>query len=254
MGQRAFATASWRHLVMLNFAVDPSLLMEHVPAETQLDSFEGRTYLSVVAFSFEKLRVLGVPIWGCRDFAEVNLRFYVRREHQGEVRRGVVFIREIAPRWLVSAAARLLYNEKYVTRPMRRELESTEERPQAGQPVEYAWRSEDRWRRVGATPARELATPEDDSLEAFIVEHYWGYGVDRRGRTQEYQVKHPRWSVATAADVVWDCDPVATYGERLGAHLQGEPDSALVVDGSPVELFWRRTIRAPHLAAVKSPI
>ncbi len=37
------------------------------------------------------------------NFEEVNLRFYVRRETEGEVRRGVVFIKEIVPRFAIAS-------------------------------------------------------------------------------------------------------------------------------------------------------
>ena len=37
---------------MLNFAVDPKILAPHVPAGTQLDFHNDKTYLSVVGFLF----------------------------------------------------------------------------------------------------------------------------------------------------------------------------------------------------------
>src|SRR5687767_11760578 len=74
-----FLTAEWRWLVMLNYAVNPSVLLPLVPRGTELDAWEGRTYASVVGFMFLDTRVLGVPIPFHRDFEEVNLRFYVRR-------------------------------------------------------------------------------------------------------------------------------------------------------------------------------
>ena len=46
-----FLTADWRNLVMLNYAVDPDLLQRLVPSGTQLDVFEGQTYVSLVGFA-----------------------------------------------------------------------------------------------------------------------------------------------------------------------------------------------------------
>ena len=96
--KRAFLRAEWRHLAMLNYAVDRSLLASLVPRGTELDEWRGRTYVSMVGFLFLGTRVLGVPIpfHGC--FEEVNLRFYVRRRSGDEWRRGVVFVKELVPK------------------------------------------------------------------------------------------------------------------------------------------------------------
>ena len=82
-----FLTAEWRSLAMLNYQVDAAILKPHVPAGTELDSFDGVFYISMVGFMFQRTRVLGAPIPGHQDFEEVNLRFYVRRRHQDAVAR-----------------------------------------------------------------------------------------------------------------------------------------------------------------------
>ncbi len=41
----AFLKAEWRHLAMLNYAVDPALLAPHLPAGCELDFFGGQTFL-----------------------------------------------------------------------------------------------------------------------------------------------------------------------------------------------------------------
>ncbi len=90
--QRPLLTAEWRYLAMLNFAVDPALLAAYLPEGTELDSWKGRTYLSVVGFLFQQTRVLGVPVPLHRTFERVSLRFYVRRRVGERWRRGVVYI------------------------------------------------------------------------------------------------------------------------------------------------------------------
>src|SRR5713226_7870909 len=94
--KRIFLTAEWRDLVMLNYEVDPSLLEPHAPVGTELDSFEGKTYVSLVGFCFSKTRLWGkIAVPFHTEFEEVNLRFYVRRREGSEKRRGVCFIAEI---------------------------------------------------------------------------------------------------------------------------------------------------------------
>ncbi len=236
-----FLTARWRWLAMLNYEVDPALLRPLVPAGTELDAWDGVTYASVVGFMFMDTRVLGVPIPFHRDFEELNLRFYVRRKGPEGWRRGVVFIKEIVPRFAIAAVARVVYGENYVALPMRHRLEIATE---TGGTVEYGWRLGGRWCSVRATvrgPAGPLA---EGSEEEFITEHYWGYARQRDGGTVEYQVEHPRWNVWRAESSSLDCDVAALYGPAFAAPLSAAPRSALVADGSPI--IVRQGRRIPH--------
>ena len=95
---------------MLNYEVQPVLIAPFVPAGTEIDFHDGKTYVSLVGFLFLNTKIRGIAIPGHRNFEEVNLRFYVRR---GE-RRGVVFVKEIVPRAAIATVARVLYNENYV--------------------------------------------------------------------------------------------------------------------------------------------
>ena len=110
---RPFLTADWRHLVIVNYEVGPGVLTAYLPAGVELDTWEGKTLASIVAFEFSNTRVLGVGIPGHRDFHEVKLRFYVRRRVNGGWRRGVVFVEELVPRRAIAWTANLLYGERY---------------------------------------------------------------------------------------------------------------------------------------------
>src|SRR5690348_18142677 len=103
--ERPLLTAEWRHLALLQYVVDPAVLLPLVPLGTELDSWEGRTLVSMVGFRFLRVRVLGASILFHTDFDEVNLRFYVRRRVAEGWRRGVVFVREIVPRRAVALVA-----------------------------------------------------------------------------------------------------------------------------------------------------
>ena len=61
-------------LAMLNYAIDPRVLSALVPTDTELDVFEGRTYISLIGFRFLHTRVRGIWIPFHSDFDEVNLR------------------------------------------------------------------------------------------------------------------------------------------------------------------------------------
>ena len=83
---------------MANYEVDPAILRNRVPAGTEIDLWSGRCFVSVVGFMFLDTRIMGIPVPFHRNFEEVNLRFYVTRTIDGEIRRGAVFVKEIVPR------------------------------------------------------------------------------------------------------------------------------------------------------------
>src|SRR5271155_4873136 len=154
-----FLSAEWRDLVMLNYEVDSRLLQDYVPQGTELDSFGGKTYVSLVGFQFLRTKLYGyLPLPFHSNFDEVNLRFYVRRRDTGgEIRRGVVFIREIVPKRAVAWLARLAYGENYVRYPMRHRVSAHD----AGAAAEYEWRVRGNWARLHAEAVGEPSLPTE---------------------------------------------------------------------------------------------
>jgi uncharacterized protein len=218
---------------MLNFRIDPAVLRPHVPAGTELDLWRGDALVSVVGFRFVDTRVLGWPIPFHRDFDEVNLRFYVRRVVNGEVRRAVTFIREVVPRRAIALVARIAYNEPYITCRMRSEAPSAPAVAEPGR-VAYSWRHRGRWNAIRVLPAGGPRALEPGSQAEFITEHYWGYTAQRDGSTVEYEVRHPSWRVWDVADADLDCDVAAMCGDRFVAALSAAPASAFLAEGSAV--------------------
>jgi uncharacterized protein YqjF (DUF2071 family) len=235
--RQPFLTAQWRHLVMLTWEVEPALLAPRVPAGTTLDLHDGRALVSVVGFRFLDTRVRGVRVPGHRDFDEVNLRFYVRRETGGAPRRGVVFVRELVPRAAVSWLARRAYNEPYRTVPMRAIVPPALDTP--GRRT-FEWRTAAGWQRVAATAEGAPAVPAPGSVEDFLVRHHWGYTRQADGGTLEYEVEHPPWRVWRASEPVLEADVAGLYGAPFVSALSRPPVSALVAEGSPVVVYRPR--------------
>jgi uncharacterized protein YqjF (DUF2071 family) len=240
---RPFLTAEWRYLALLNYAIDPEILQSLVPAGTELDDWQGRTFVSVVGFLFLDTRVLGIPIPFHRNFEEVNLRFYVRLRGPEGWRRAVVFVSELVPRAAIAFAARTIYGEPYLAVPMTHAIELAD--GSGGQParVTYAWRFNGRENRIDLRVQGDARALEPGSQEEFIAEHYWGYTRGRDGATREYRVEHAPWRVWTCADVRFDCDVAALYGSQFVDCLRSAPASAYLADGSPVTVFSGRRLQ-----------
>lgn len=234
MTARPFLTATWRHVAMLNYEVDPALLDGLVPRGTELDAWQGRTYLSVVGFLFLDTRVLGVPIPLHSNFEEVNLRFYVRREAAEGWRRAVVFVKEIVPRPAIAWVARMRYNENYVAHRMDHAIAYAAGEPGRVAVVTYRWHTAGRAHRLSMSVSESPQSLRPGSEAEFIAEHYWGYAQQRDGGTVEYQVAHPPWRVAPAVDAALDCDVARVYGEQFVPALSVAPVSAFLAEGSAV--------------------
>ena len=219
---------------MLNYEIDPDTLTPFVPNGTELDFWKGKTYISLVGFYFQKTRLKGVPIPWHQHFEEVNLRFYVRRKTEEGWRTGVVFIKELVPRWAIAFIARAFYNENYEALPMSHRMETLSN---GAKYVSYSWKSRQQENFLKVTTCGPAQMPAHGSQQEFITEHYWGYTKQRDGSTVEYRVEHPRWKVWDTSAAEFHCDIADMYGKRFCEFLEQPPASAFLADGSEVKLF-----------------
>jgi uncharacterized protein len=233
-----FLHAEWRKLLMANYAVEEALLKPFVPAGTELDLFEGTCYVSLVGFMFLDTRVLGLRIPYHANFEEVNLRFYVRREDQSGLRRGVVFLREIVPKRAITFVANTLYGEKYVTMPMKHQWSES----QGDVGVAYQWKSK-RWNTFAARASGRPEAIDAGSEEDFITNHYWGYTRLSDGLTSEYEVVHPQWNVYPVRQFQIDVDFGDVYGATFAFLAQAKPVSVLLAEGSAISVQAGRKLR-----------
>ena len=220
---------------MLNYEVDPAILTPFLPKGTELDRWNGRTFVSVVGFLFQKARILGFSVPFHRNFEEVNLRFYVRRLSDDGWRRAVVFIKELVPRWAIAWTARTIYNENYISLPMSHHLLADKDGSFSG--VSYEWKHKGKGNCLELIVKGQAANAEAGSQEEFMTEHYWGYARQRDGGTLEYKVEHPKWRVWSTQLTRLDCDVRALYGEVFAGPLEKPPASAFLAEGSTVTVL-----------------
>ncbi len=212
----------WQDLLFLHWRVDPELMRSRVPAELEVDCFEGSAWIGLVPFTMANTRFRGVPDLGpLRHFHECNVRTYVR--HTG--RTGVWFFSLDAASFLPVVGARLLWRLPYVW--------SRIESVRRDDTIDYRLS-----RRLGGGAAHitwergELLPPSAPaSLEHFLTERYWLF-ARRFGRVQRSRVEHVPWPLRKAR--------VARCEESLiraaGIDVQGEPH-AMCSDGVDV-LGW----------------
>lgn len=226
---RKFLTANWRDLVMANYEIEPSLLSEFVPNGTEMDFHDGKCFASLVAFMFLDTRVLGLPIPFHINFEEVNLRFYVKRETPDEVKRGVVFIKEIVPRRAIALVAKTFYGEPYEMWKMAHTKSEGE--------IAYFWSKASSANSLTIEVGKNLGVPAENSHGEFIIEHYWGYTKRGANRTDEYKVEHPKWELFEVGYAEIDVDFSKLYGEKFGFLSDSKPHSIFMAKGSPVSVY-----------------
>src|SRR5690606_36387342 len=189
-GLKKFLSAKWVDLMMVNYQIDPEILAPLVPAGTEIDLYDEKCFVSLVAFMFLDTRVADFLVPFHVNFEEVNLRFYVKRQDGDELRRGVVFVKEIVPRAAIAVVARSLYGEPYERWSMSNFRDRTI--------VRYAWEKVGVSNSVSIERGELGEVPGHGSHGEFIIEHYWGYTKRGEKRTDEYRVAHPKWRLFSA--------------------------------------------------------
>ena len=240
-----FLTAAWRRPLLLSWPIPADALLPLLPAGLALDCWQGCAWISLVGLCFADTRIFGIPAWP-RRYAEVNLRFYVRRTaaddyapdddyDASDCRRpapGVVFIRQIVPHRITAFAARRLYGEPFVHRPVQCQTDP------AGA-VAYRWRGAGaaagtgrRWHTFQARPSAVADAPPavaaPGSLDEFLTARYWGYRGKPGGTTRAYQLTRSPWLLQPAAAARIDADLTAEYGAVLADAMSRPPASALL--------------------------
>ncbi len=234
----SFIKAEWRKLAIANYAVDAAVLKPYLPAKTELDKWNDTIYLSLVGFMFVNTKVLGLKIPFHTNFEEANLRFYVRHKDGNEWKRGVVFIKEIVPRYAITFVANNLYKEHYQTLPMRH-LWQVKDNTRLTQ---YEWKCKNQWQSFSVESTVESIPISPDSETEFITEHYWGYTKISRNKTFEYEVTHPKWEAYPVQKYNIEVDFGLTYGTEFQFLNQLEPKSVMLAEGSLITVENKRQL------------
>lgn len=226
----SFLRAEWRKLLLVNYSIDPDLLRPHLPAGTELDLWNNTCYVSLVGFMFKNTRMMGIKVPFHVNFEEVNLRFYVRRYHEGQWRRGVVFVREIVPRAAITLVANTLYNENYVTMPMQHRWTPLD----GAQEVAYEFKFREQWQTFSVIATEHAEPMLPGSEPEFITEHYWGYARVNEHKTNEYEVTHPRWQHYPVTKYEVNVDFGQVYGATFAHLSKATPVSVMLAEGSEI--------------------
>ena len=226
-----FLIANWTNLVMLNYEVPLKAFQHLIPFGTEADSFDGKYYFSIVIFDFEKTKIMGMPIPYFGNFVELNLRFYVKRIEDNQVKRGVCFVKEYVPHAIVAFIAQSLYQENYYKLPLSNKHQANKLAFKVSDLDYLQLEYED-----------QQTDLEKGSLDEFILEHYWGYTAHDNLKTLEYAVQHPKWRINKITALNYKFDYTKLYGEDFAKYLV-EPASIVFTKGSDISVSFGKELK-----------
>jgi uncharacterized protein YqjF (DUF2071 family) len=204
---------TWGKLLFMHWRIQEHELRHLIPAELEIDTFDGTAWIGVVPFSMWDIRALPpfVPAFpGLSSAHELNVRTYVHYDNVP----GVWFFSLDCNSPAAVMAARTFYHLPY--------YHATIDLEQAGQTIDYSLTRTD-------TPAagfngswtidetKPFSHPE--SLEFFLTERYCLYS-ERDGNLYRARIYHQPWPLQAATMNSY----TSTMIESLGLKSpEGEP-------------------------------
>jgi uncharacterized protein YqjF (DUF2071 family) len=184
-------TQTWHDLLFAHWPIPAELLRTLVPSALEIDLFEGRAWLGIVAFEMTNVAPRMTPAlpW-ISAFPEINVRTYVRMKD----RAGVYFFSLDATNSLAVWTARTFFHLPYHSA-------SIEVARTADGTVDYRCRREasDAAFHARYCPTGMPAAPTPGTLEHFLTERYCLYTVDPAGRPTRVDIHHPPWPLQPAS-------------------------------------------------------
>lgn len=192
---RPLFLGDWRDVVMIHYAADPAILQPQVPF--RLDLYADRAFVSVVAFSMQKLRFcrggrfaakLLVPI---AAHAFLNLRTYVRHRNES----GIYFLAEWLPNRLSVLLGPPLFGLPY--RYGKLDYDHSPDRGRLRGTVESVRDHVSLIYQGNFDPGLPLQPCPDESRDEFLMERYTAL-TEFHGLDRFFRIWHPPWPQVSA--------------------------------------------------------
>lgn len=230
---------TWLDLLFAHVRVDAAALRALVPAELELETFDGSAWLGVVPFRIEGLRPRGLPgVPGATSFPELNVRTYVR----AGAKPGVWFFSLDAASALAVRGARVGFHLPYFDAAMRcaargEDVEYASVRTHRGAPP-AEWRGA-----YGPTgPMRRSAR---GTLEHWLTERYCLYARSPRGVIRRAEIHHDPWPLQPADARV----EIDTMAAAAGVIVTPQRPHLLFARRIDVRVWLPRRVAADELTA-----
>jgi uncharacterized protein YqjF (DUF2071 family) len=222
-------SGEWRKLIMVNYTVPSKILQKYVPHGTHLCPYQDIYLLTLAGFLFEDVKVKGIRIPFNHTFEEINLRFYVEKDTDGE--KGIVFINEIVSKLFFGFAANIFAREHYSIYPTEHEFD----KKGSDLSLAYYWKYKGQ-HSIEADVIDHPRPIKPASEEEFVLKKHWSFTKVSNHVTSPMFVKHPDWLVYPLNEFEVKVDFKKLYGKNFGFLNSALPHSIQVAEGSPIQM------------------
>lgn len=195
----------WGKLLFMHWRIDAHLLRPLIPAQLEIDTFDGSAWIGVIPFTMWGIRASFLPpIPGTSAFHELNVRTYVT--YKGVP--GVWFFSLDAANKLAVRGARKFYSLPYFNARMRLQ--------QDGNSIIYSSTREDSRGAPASfdatwTIGERLPQSQPRSLEFFLTERYCLYS-EHRGEVYRARIHHRPWPLQKAELISFESSMIESHG------------------------------------------
>jgi uncharacterized protein len=203
----------WDDLAFLHWPVPVAALERFIPADLQLETFDGYAWIGIVPFRMMAVHARGFPeIPGTNEFLELNVRTYVT----DGTRPGVWFFSLDCANPLAVRGARVGFSLPYFDAQMQ-SLE-------AGSSFDYSSTRTHRDARAAMFrakygPTGEVTPSTPGTLEHWLTERYCLYAQRPGGQVIRGEILHHPWSLQACNVEILE----NTLCDSLGLSLPREP-------------------------------
>lgn len=208
----------WNNAIFLHWQVDIEELKRFVPDPLEIDLYDGKPWVSVVAFTMEKIRPRNFPPFPpISNFEEINIRTYVKQEDKS----GVYFLSIEGGTNLSCKVAKGISELPYRFSIIKR----TENEIKSSNSEYYDWM------KVVFETGMEIK--EKTELDKWLIERYALY-QDSRTSINEYEIHHLEWRIREI-----DIKTLEVNYPRFEKLLGGKPNKVHFSKGVRV-LAWEK--------------
>lgn len=185
---------AWEDLIFINFPCDPHRLQKLLPPGMEVDTFEGKGYITVAPLTMKDFSWNGFKAIFNPSFYECNLRTYVKVQEKT----GVYFFSLDASSFFEVFGARALFHLNYRFRRIKFSFQKDSYLFQMSSPYSSKKRTI-----IQARISSEKAV--NDPLTEFISDRE-SYFVLNKSHIYEGNVKHPPWKFQKVEDIKLETD------------------------------------------------
>ena len=211
----------WNRAIFLHWEVDLEKLKPFVPKEIEIDLFNGKPWVSLVAFTMEKIRPRFLPsFFPISNFDEINIRTYVKSNNKT----GVYFLSIEGGKIFSCQLAKSLSKLPYRFSKIKRSKNSYQS---------YNSVYNDRLD-IKFNNAKKIINKS--KIDSWLTERYALF-QDSGKHINEYEIHHNEWPMNTI-----DIMNLNISYPRFEKLIFGKPTKSQYSDGVKV-IAWKRIIK-----------